>query len=97
MAVQHITAEETDIEIHETPGVMGGYPCIGNTRISVRALVEVGRLYGVETIAEYYPHLTRAQIDAGLAYYAAHPARVDEDIERNRRADAEYARRPATR
>ncbi len=76
---------------------MGGYPCIGLTRISVRALVEVGRRYGGETIAEYYPHLTRAQIDAGLASYAAYPARVDEDIARNRRADAEYAPRPATR
>ncbi len=96
MAIQHATAEETDTNIRETPGVMGGYPCIGLTRISVRALVEVGRQYGVETIAEYYPHLTRAQIDAGLAYYAAHPARVDEDIERNRRADAEHASHLAT-
>jgi len=91
MAVQHVIVEDPDTTIHETPGVMGGYPCIGLTRISVRALVEVGRRYGVETIAEYYPHLTRAQIGAGLAYYAVHPARVDEDIERNRRADAEYA------
>lgn len=97
MAVQHITVEKPDTTIHETPGVMGGYPCIGNTRISVRALVEVARLYGAETIAEYYPHLTRAQIDAGLAYYAAHPARVDEDIARNRRADAEYALPGTTR
>ncbi len=67
MAVQHVIAEDPDTTIYETPGVMGGYPCIGLTRISVRALVEVGRRYGVETIAEYYPHLTRAQIDAGLA------------------------------
>ncbi len=91
MVVRQVVMPDADTAINETPGVMGGYPCVGDTRISVRALVEVGRLYGVETIAEYYPYLTRAQIDAGLAYYAAHPARVDEDIERNRRADAEYA------
>jgi len=97
MAVQHVIVEDPNTTIHETPGVMGGYPCIGLTRISVRALVEVGQRYGVETIAEYYPHLTRTQIDAGLAYYAAYPARVDEDIERNRRADAEYAPGPAPR
>lgn len=85
------TLHDVDTAIHETPDVMGGYPCVGNTRIPVRALVEVGRLYGVEAIVEYYPQLTHAQIDAGLAYYRAHPARVDEDIERNRRAEAMYA------
>ncbi len=91
------TLHDVDTAINETPDVMGGYPCVGNTRIPVRALVEVGRLYGVETIAEYYPQLTHVQIDAGLAYYAAHPARVDEDIERNRRADAEHASHLAAR
>jgi len=85
------TLHDVDTAMHETPDVTGGYPCVGNTRIPVRALVEVGRLYDVETIAEYYPQLTHARIDAGLAYYREHPARAAEDIERNRRTDAMYA------
>ena len=88
------TLHDVDTAIHETPGVMGGYPCVGNTRIPVRALVEVGWLYGTpEAVADYFPQLSRAQVDAGLAYYRAHPARVDEDIETSRRADAEFAPR----
>jgi uncharacterized protein (DUF433 family) len=27
-------------DVHETPGVAGGYPCVGNTRIPVRVIVE---------------------------------------------------------
>lgn len=98
MAVQHTVEENTDTAIHETPGVMGGYPCVGNTRIPVRALVEVLHLYGsVEAVADYFPQLSHAQVDAGLAYYREHPARVDEDIETSRRADAAYAPYPAAR
>jgi len=92
MATRRATAEDTNAAIHETSGVMGGYPCVGNTRIPVRALVEVLRLYGsVEAVVDYFPQLSRTQVDAGLAYYHAYPARVDEDIETNLRADAEFA------
>jgi len=92
MATRRATAEETNAAIHETPGVMGGYPCVGDTRIPVRALVEVLRRYGsVEAVGDYFPQLSRTQVDAGLAYYHAYPARVDEDIETSRRVDAEFA------
>jgi uncharacterized protein (DUF433 family) len=37
----------------------------------------------VEAVAEYFPQLIRAQVDAALAYYRDHPIRVDEDIESN--------------
>ena len=90
MAVQRVIEQDPDTAINETPGVMGGYPCVGRTRISVAALVEARRIYGsVEAVVDYFPQLTRAQVDAGLAYYDAHPARVDEDIERYRQAEAE--------
>jgi len=70
--------------IRETPGVSSGYPCIGNTRIAVRTVVQLYALtHDVDAIADELPQLTRSQIENALAYYRAHPARVDEDIARN--------------
>ena len=91
------TARRTHDEgiIHETPGVCGGYPCIGNTRIAVRLIVESYRATGsVDGGAENYPQLTREQIRDALAYYQAHPVRIDEDIARNARTWAELTARP---
>jgi uncharacterized protein (DUF433 family) len=74
--------------IVETPGVCGGYPRVWNTRIRVGLIIEAYRQVGgdVERTVEVYPQLTREQIQAALDYYAAHRARVDEDIERDHRA-----------
>lgn len=81
-----------DLRINETPGVSGGYPCIGNTRISVRLLVEAFRRTQDECkVVNAFSQLTPDQVRAGLAYYAQNPARVDEDIERNAHA---WAMRP---
>jgi uncharacterized protein (DUF433 family) len=85
---------ETEVSIRETPGVSGGYPCIGNTRIAVRLIVEAYRATGsIEKVADFYGQLTREQIEAALLYYREHPARVNEDIERNARAWAELTSR----
>ncbi len=80
-----------DTTIRETPGVCGGYPRVGHTRVSVRSIVVVYKETGndFEQTAAVFDMLTREQIRAALDYYAAHPARVDEDIERNARAWAE--------
>jgi len=94
MATARRVNEDEEPIIRETPGVCGGYPCIGNTRIPVRVVAEALRIYGsAEAVAEYFPQLSRAQVDAALAYYADHPARVDEDIESNNRAFAELVSR----
>ncbi|MGI8857097.1 MAG: DUF433 domain-containing protein [Thermomicrobiales bacterium] len=94
MATARREDEDQDTVIRETLGVCGGYPCIGNTRIPVRAIVEALHAYGsAEAVAKYFPQLSRAQVDAALAYYADHPARVDEDIESNNRAFAELVSR----
>lgn len=81
--------------VHEVPGPCGGYPVIRNTRIPVRI---IGELYrqgaSVEQLAGLYSHMTRAQIQGTLDFYAAHPARVDEDIERHRQAYVETTSRP---
>jgi uncharacterized protein (DUF433 family) len=79
---------EGDTMIRETPGVCGGYPRVGHTRVSVRSIVVVYKETGgdFEQTAAAFDMLTREQIQAALDYYQAHPARVDEDIERNARA-----------
>jgi uncharacterized protein (DUF433 family) len=89
MAIARRPRADDETIIRETPGVCGGYPCIGNTRIPVRAVVEALRANGsMETVADYCPQLSRAQIDAALAYYEDFPARVDEDSATNYRAYA---------
>lgn len=80
--------------IGEYPGVCGGYPVIERMRFPVRIVVETYRELGdIDKIAELYTQLTRAQIQCALDYYAAHPSRVDEDIERNERTWAEIVER----
>lgn len=84
MAILHTTAEETDTTIRETPGVCGGYPRVGRTRIAVYLIVEQHRDTGsVDDVRALYPQLTAAQVESALAYYRDHPARVDEDIARH--------------
>jgi uncharacterized protein (DUF433 family) len=44
-----------DTTIRETPGVFGGYPCVGHTRIAVRLIVEAYRATGrIDLVAERY-------------------------------------------
>lgn len=74
-------------DIRETPGVCGGYPRVGETRIPVRVIVECARAgLDVVGILAMYPDLTREQVQGALDYYAQHPERVDEDIATNERA-----------
>jgi uncharacterized protein (DUF433 family) len=73
--------------IAELPGVNGGYPVVTPTRIAVRLVVEAFRETGdLEETLEVFPQLSREQVQAALDFYRDHPARVDEDIERNERA-----------
>lgn len=84
----------TNTTIWETPGVSGGYPCIGHTRIAVRLIVEAYRDTGsIERVAERYDQLTREQLVAALVYYREHPTRVDEDSTRSARAWVELTSR----
>lgn len=84
-----INNQEQPPFVQETPGVCGGYPCVGNTRIPVRLIVALHRATGnYQRIQEWYPHLTPAQIKGALDYYAATPARVDEDFARHAEAQA---------
>jgi uncharacterized protein (DUF433 family) len=77
--------------VDEVPGVNGGYPVVRGSSIPVRIIVEFCRKgVSLDELMELYPHLGRERLQGALDYYASHPARVDEDIERNARAWAEH-------
>ena len=57
------------VKIVKTKSVLGGKPRISGTRISVDLIVSyVSSGYGIKEIKRDYPHLTREQIAAALAY-----------------------------
>jgi uncharacterized protein (DUF433 family) len=77
--------------VTEIPGVNGGYPVIRGSSIPVRIIVQFFRRgLDLDQLMEMYPHIGRERLQGALDYYAAYPARVDEDIERNARAWAEH-------
>jgi uncharacterized protein (DUF433 family) len=83
-----------DPYVHEVPGVCGGYPVIRDSRIPVSLIVELNRQGAdVDELAALYSHIGKERIQGALDYYAAHPARVDEDIERQERSWAEFIER----
>lgn len=53
------------------PAILGGKPIIAGTRISVQLVLEKLRDgWNVDDLLDDYPHLTREQIIAALAYAA---------------------------
>jgi uncharacterized protein (DUF433 family) len=81
------TVMPEDPYVAEYPGVCGGYPVIRETRIPVRLVVQLSRADApLKELAEMWPTVTAAQIQGALDYYARHPRRVDEDIERHAKA-----------
>jgi uncharacterized protein (DUF433 family) len=86
-AMKNGTARPEHSHVAEYPGVCGGYPVIRETRIPVRLVVQYSRDGATfDEFAEMWPTVTAAQIRGALDYYASHPCRVDEDIERHVRA-----------
>ena len=77
--------EEHFPRISRTPGVVGGEPCIAETRVSVRCVVLYSRLYwdNPAYIESALPHPTRADIDEALAFYAENQAEIDGYIAEN--------------
>src|SRR5690348_9819070 len=68
-----------------------GIAYIAGTRMKVTQIaVETKALgYSPQDIQDAHPHLSLAQIHAALAYYYAHQAEVDAEIERQDRFVAE--------
>lgn len=77
--------------IVKTPGVCSGQPRIAGTRIKVKHVytwVEQMGMTPAQVVAEY-PHLTRAQVHAALAYYWSHQDEIHQDIENEAKLVAE--------
>ena len=80
---------DTTNHIQATPGTCGGSPRIAGTRIRVSQIVlltEAGR--SPDEIVAAYPHLSLADVYAGLAFYHDNREAIDREI---READARYA------
>jgi uncharacterized protein (DUF433 family) len=77
--------------VQETAGIGGGFPQVRNSRTPVRCIILTHRATNnFEQTAERYSYLPREDVRGALDYYATHPERVDEDIEREERAWAEH-------
>ena len=54
------------------PAILGGKPVIAGTRISVQLILEkMGDGWSIQDLLEDYPHLTREQVIAAIAYAAS--------------------------
>lgn len=77
-----------DTMLVSTPDVCGGRIRLDGTRITVH---RIATLYqqgqDADEIARTYPHLSRGQIYAALAYYHTNRAEIDAELAA---ADAEY-------
>lgn len=61
----------TSAQIVTDPNILGGKPVIVGTRISVQLVLEKMRDgWTIKDLLDDYPHLTREQIVAALAYAA---------------------------
>ena len=73
--------------IQETPGVVGGDPCIERTRIPVWLLVQARKLGTSEsTILESFPALTAQDLINAWVYYRLHQEEIDQQILENESA-----------
>jgi uncharacterized protein (DUF433 family) len=92
---RHGNALSARAGVEEVPGVNGGYPVVRGSSVPVRIIVEMlHKTQSLDAVLDMYPHLGQERIEAALAYYATHPDRVDEDIERNARAWAAHQAQP---
>ena len=54
------------------PEILGGKPVIAGMRISVQLILEkIGDGWSIQDLLEDYPHLTREQVIAAMAYAAS--------------------------
>jgi uncharacterized protein (DUF433 family) len=53
------------------PTILGGKPTIAGTRISVQLILEkLGDGWSIDNLLDDYPHLSRGQVIAAIAYAA---------------------------
>jgi uncharacterized protein (DUF433 family) len=79
-----VTHPTTFIRIVRKPEILSGEPIVAGTRVAVRAVVLMHRLYkDVDGVQRAFPHLSRADIEEALHYYESHRAEIDRYISQN--------------
>ncbi|MCP4648537.1 MAG: DUF433 domain-containing protein [PVC group bacterium] len=67
--------------IQKTAGICGGSPCIRNTRIPVRSLVQYRSLSTSDNeLLEIYPTLKQSDLTATWKYYELHKNEIEQEI-----------------
>ncbi|HEV8041797.1 MAG TPA: DUF433 domain-containing protein [Bryobacteraceae bacterium] len=83
--------------IDRDSSIRGGRPKIASTGITVRRIVGWSKMgMTPKEIANDYPHLTLAQVDAALAYYHANREEIEADIAQEEVAATHWERQLAT-
>lgn len=78
--------------IESRPNVCGGSPVLKGTRMPVKALAARLRTgMTSEKIVEQFPHIDRALLYAGIAYYCANTAAVEADLAADRVAEEAWS------
>ena len=76
------TVTEIGSLISRQPDIRGGRPCVARTGVSVRRIAQWHNMDLIpEEIARKVCHLSLAQVHAALAYYHAHQAEIDTELE----------------
>ncbi len=67
--------------VTSTPGVCGGRPCIAGHRIRIFDIYVMHGLQGRTTdeILKSYPTISRANVEAGIAYYLNHRGDMEQE------------------
>ena len=73
--------------INSMPGVAGGDPCIGHTRIPVWSIIQMRKLGGSDSdILNAYPGLSAKDLVNATDYYETHREEIERQIIENETA-----------
>jgi uncharacterized protein (DUF433 family) len=79
-----VTHPKTFTHIARRADILGGEPIVAGTRVSVRAVVLMYRLYkDVAGVQRALPHLSQADIEEALSYYKSNRAEIEWFISQN--------------
>ncbi len=79
-----VTRPKTFTHIVRNPEILSGEPVVAGTRVSVRTVVLMHRLYkDVRRVREALPHLSHVDIEEALAFYQGNRAEIDRYIRQN--------------
>ena len=85
---KRVVAEARELIVRD-PEILEGKPFLAGTRMGVHSVIGYWQTYGgdADRILREFPHLTREQVEAALAFYRgdeSHRHEIDEILWRNR-------------